>query len=62
MVDKEILEKVYERLRDRHHSPEQKMFWSVDFIEQEWQRRDETEAKLDEIEMKERGGKNENKD
>ena len=41
MTDKEILEKVYERLKDGYHSPEQKMFWAVDFIEQEWQKADE---------------------
>jgi len=43
MTDKEILDKVYERLKDRYHSPEQKMFSTIDFIQQEWQRRDEEE-------------------
>ena len=41
MTDKEILEKVYQRLIDRYHSPEQKVFGAVSFIEQEWQREDE---------------------
>ena len=44
MTDKEILEKVYERLKDRYHSPEQKMFGTVSFIEKEWQKRDEEET------------------
>jgi len=43
MKDKEILDKVYERLKDRYHSPEQKMFWAVDFIQQEWQKADDQE-------------------
>ena len=44
MTDKEILEKVYERLKDRYHSPENKMFGTVSFIEKEWQKRDEEET------------------
>ncbi len=43
MTDKEILAKVYEKLKSRYHSPEQKMFGAVALIEQEWQGRDEQE-------------------
>ena len=43
MTDKEILEKVYQRLIDRYHSPEQKVFGAVSFIEQEWQKADDQE-------------------
>ena len=41
MTDKEILEKVYERLKNRHHSPEHKIFKTVSVIEEEWQRQDD---------------------
>ena len=40
MTDKEILDKVYERLKNRHHSPEHRVFKTLDFIEQEWQKQD----------------------
>tara|TARA_B100000676_G_C17299053_1_gene446258 strand:+ start:165 stop:413 length:249 start_codon:yes stop_codon:yes gene_type:complete len=41
MTDREILDEVYNRLKDRNRSPEQKMFSTVSFIEQEWQKEDD---------------------
>ena len=34
MSDTEILEEVYRKLVDRYHSPEQKMFSAIAFIEE----------------------------
>jgi len=61
MNDKEILEEVYRRLQDFSSSFGREGHLGVnrydikDFIEQEWQREDEIEAKLNKIERKERG-------
>tara|TARA_Y100001973_G_scaffold31505_1_gene47487 strand:+ start:348 stop:569 length:222 start_codon:yes stop_codon:yes gene_type:complete len=41
MTDREILDEVYNRLKDRNRSPEQKMFSTVSFIEQEWMKQDD---------------------
>ena len=63
MKDKEILEEVYRRItviatNGDANVPSQVRFKEFrDFIEREWQREDEIEAKLDKIERKERGEK-----
>ena len=63
MKDKEILEEVYRRItviatNGDANVPSQERFKEFrDFIETEWQREDEIEAKLDKIERKERGQK-----
>ena len=60
MTDKEILYKVYEMLcppaatREKPLAPASPKALR-DFIQQEWQREDEIESKLNEIERKERG-------
>ena len=53
MNDKEILEEVYRRLGGTGSLGEKVR----SFIEEEWQKEDEIEAKLDKIERKERGQK-----
>ena len=68
MKDKEILEEVYRRVvtiatNGDANVPSQERFKEFrDFIETEWQREDEIETKLDKIERKERGIKNEKDD
>ena len=68
MNDKEILEEVYRRVvsiakNGDANVPSQVRFKEFkEFIEREWQREDEIEVKLDKIEKKERGKKNEKDD
>ena len=63
MKDEQILEEVYRRVvtiakNGDANVPSQVRFKEFkDFIEREWQREDEIEAKLDKIERKERGEK-----
>ena len=68
MKNKEILDEVYRRLlteREKYKSQVQGWLFGdplISFIETEWQREDEIEAKLNKIERKERGKKNEKDD
>ncbi len=68
MSDKEILDEVYRRIvaiarNGDANVPSQVRFKEFrDFIEAEWQRVDEIEAKLDKIEAKEYGKKNKKND
>ena len=68
MSDKQILDEVYKRLlaeRKKYKSQVQGWLFGdplISFIETEWQRADEIEAKLDKIEAKEHGKKNEKND
>ena len=63
MSDKEILAEVYRRLMDERQKYRTALPSPlISFIETEWQREDEIEAKLNKIEKKERGKKNEKDD
>ena len=68
MKDKEILEEVYRRVvaiaeKGDANVPSQVRFKEFKgFIEAEWQKEDDIEAKLNKIERKERGKKNEKND
>ena len=62
MTDKKILVRAYELLKasqeaDMGVSTDQMVKETIHFIEEEWQKEDEIEAKLDKIERKERGQK-----
>ena len=68
MTDEKILEEVYRRIvviatNGDANVPSQVRFKEFrDYIEREWQREDEIESKLDKIEKKECGKKNEKDD
>ena len=61
MKDKEILEEVHRKLESIHSFEDLFVNHHIQavrsFIEEEWQKEDEIEAKLDKIERKERGQK-----